>query len=62
MAYKAPDPAIAQKVNAALTSFFVDENVRASQEQSEATTHFLDSQVRALRADAGRRGSQGARL
>jgi polysaccharide biosynthesis transport protein len=31
-----------------LTSFFVDENVRASQEQSEATTLFLDSQVRAL--------------
>src|ERR1035437_5940827 len=48
MAYKAPDPATAQKVNAALTSFFVDENVRASQEQSEATTHFLDSQVRAI--------------
>jgi polysaccharide biosynthesis transport protein len=45
MAYKAPDPSIAQKVNAALTSFFVDENVRASQEQSAATTHFLDSQV-----------------
>ena len=32
----------------ALTSFFVDENVRASQEQSEATTLFLDSQVRSL--------------
>lgn len=46
--YKAPDPAIAQKVTIALTSFFVDENVRASQEQSEATTLFLDSQVRAL--------------
>ncbi len=48
LTYKAPDAAVAQKVNAALTSFFVDENVRASQEQSEATTHFLDSQVRAL--------------
>ena len=48
MSYKAPDPAIAQKVNAALTSFFVDENVRASQEQSEATTLFLDSQVKAI--------------
>src|ERR1022692_3812702 len=48
LVYKGPDPAIAQKVTAALTSFFVDENVRASQEQSEATTHFLDSQVRAL--------------
>src|ERR1035437_1131546 len=48
LAYKAPDPVIAQKVNAALTSFFVDENVRASQEQSEATTLFLDSQVKVL--------------
>ena len=46
--YKAPDAAAAQKVTIALTSFFVDENVRASQEQSEATTLFLDSQVRAL--------------
>jgi len=48
ISYKASDPAIAQKVTIALTSFFVDENVRASQEQSEATTLFLDSQVRAL--------------
>ncbi len=48
LAYKAPDAAIAQKVNAALTSFFVDENMHLSQEQSEATTHFLDSQVRVL--------------
>ncbi|HUI83749.1 MAG TPA: hypothetical protein VL240_05970 [Candidatus Binatia bacterium] len=46
--YKAPSQDIAQKVTIALTSFFVDENVRASQEQSEATTLFLDSQVRAL--------------
>ncbi len=46
--YAAKDPAVAQKVTIALTSFFVDENVRASQEQSEATTLFLDSQVRSL--------------
>ena len=48
ISYKAPDASVAQKVTIALTSFFVDENVRASQEQSEATTLFLDSQVRAL--------------
>ncbi len=48
ISYAAKDPAIAQKVDIALTSFFVDENVRASQEQSEATTLFLDSQVRGL--------------
>ncbi len=34
-------------MNAKLASFFIDENVRASQEQSEATTLFLDSQARA---------------
>jgi polysaccharide chain length determinant protein (PEP-CTERM system associated) len=48
VSYKAPAADKAQKVTIALTSFFVDENVRASQEQSEATTLFLDSQVRAL--------------
>ncbi len=48
ISYAAKDPTVAQKVTIALTSFFVDENVRASQEQSEATTLFLDSQVRSL--------------
>ena len=48
ISYKAPNAGAAQKVTIALTSFFVDENVRASQEQSEATTLFLDGQARAL--------------
>src|SRR5580704_964325 len=48
ISYKAPNAEIAQKVTIALTSFFVDENVRASQEQSEATTLFLDGQARAV--------------
>jgi succinoglycan biosynthesis transport protein ExoP len=46
ISYQAPSPAVAQQVNAALSSFFVDENVRASQEQSAATTQFLDSQAK----------------
>jgi len=45
--YEAPSPTVAQQVNAKLATFFIDENVRASQEQSEATTIFLDSQARA---------------
>ena len=45
--YDAPKPEAAQQVNAKLASFFIDENVRASQEQSEATTLFLDAQARA---------------
>ena len=48
ISYKAPNAGVAQKVTIALTSFFVDENVRASQEQSEATTLFLDGQARIL--------------
>jgi polysaccharide chain length determinant protein (PEP-CTERM system associated) len=48
ISYKAPNAGVAQKVTIALTSFFVDENVRASQEQSEATTLFLDGQARAI--------------
>src|SRR5271157_339514 len=44
--YEAPNPTAAQQVNAKLATFFIDENVRASQEQSEATTLFLDSQTR----------------
>jgi polysaccharide chain length determinant protein (PEP-CTERM system associated) len=45
--YEAPSATIAQRVNAKLAGFFIDENVRASQEQSESTTLFLDSQARA---------------
>jgi len=48
ISFRSPHAEVAQKVTIALTSFFVDENVRASQEQSEATTLFLDSQAKAL--------------
>ena len=44
--YDAPNPVVAQQVNAKLATFFIDENVRASQEQSEATTLFLSAQTR----------------
>ena len=60
ISHPAKDPSVAQKVTIALTSFFVDENVRASQEQSEATTLFLDSQVRSLGQLAAGYRSQGA--
>jgi len=45
--YEGKSPSAAQQVNAKLAGFFIDENVRASQEQSESTTLFLDSQARA---------------
>lgn len=45
VAYLARDPALAQKVTAQLTSFFVSENSRVRQQQSEQTTQFLATQL-----------------
>jgi succinoglycan biosynthesis transport protein ExoP len=43
--YTAKTPALAQQVNAELTSPFVNENVEAQQQLSEDTTSFLESQL-----------------
>jgi polysaccharide chain length determinant protein (PEP-CTERM system associated) len=45
ISYVADKPQIAQQVNTQLAGFFIDENVRASQQQSESTTNFLDTQL-----------------
>ena len=50
ISYVADKPQIAQQVNTQLAELFIDENVRASQEQSESTTNFLDSQLTAAAA------------
>ncbi len=50
IAYQADKAQIAQQVNTQLASFFIDENVRASQQQSESTTNFLDTQLTAAAA------------
>jgi len=50
VSFVADKPQIAQQVNTQLASLFIDENVRASQQQSEATTNFLDSQLTAAAA------------
>jgi polysaccharide chain length determinant protein (PEP-CTERM system associated) len=47
VSYKAGRPDVAQQVNARLANFFIDENVRASQDQSRATTTFLQGQMKA---------------
>ncbi len=44
--YTADDASVAQQVNSSMVSYFIDENVKASQEQSESTTQFLNSQLR----------------
>ena len=50
ISYIADKPQIAQQVNTQLAELFIDENVRASQNQSETTTNFLDAQLTAAGA------------
>ena len=50
VAYVADKAQVAQQVNTQLATLFIDENVRASQQQSESTTNFLDSQLTAAAA------------
>src|SRR4029077_6840019 len=48
--YSSGSPILAQQVNTELTSLFVNENVKAQQQQSENTTVFLDTQLEEARA------------
>jgi len=48
--YSSSSPILAQQVNSELTSLFVNENVKAQQQQSENTTVFLDTQLEEARA------------
>ncbi|HZD30652.1 MAG TPA: Wzz/FepE/Etk N-terminal domain-containing protein [Candidatus Angelobacter sp.] len=50
VSYQADKAEIARQVNTQLAGFFIDENVRASQQQSEATTNFLDAQLQSAGA------------
>jgi succinoglycan biosynthesis transport protein ExoP len=45
VAYLSNTPALAQKVTAQLTSLFINENLKARQEQSTGTTEFLAAQL-----------------
>jgi polysaccharide biosynthesis transport protein len=58
ISYVADKPQIAQQVNTQLAGLFIDENVRASQQQSESTTNFLDSQLTAAAAALGAQEKQ----
>jgi succinoglycan biosynthesis transport protein ExoP len=44
--YTGDNAAVAQQVNSAMVSYFIDENVKASQAMSESTTQFLDTQLK----------------
>jgi len=44
--YTGDNALVAQQVNSSMVSYFIDENVKASQAMSESTTQFLDQQLR----------------
>lgn len=49
--YSSRDPSVAQQVTSQLTSLFIEENLRARQQQSESTTGFLENQLEEARKD-----------
>jgi len=49
VSYSSRDPHLAQQVTNELTSFFIEENLEARQEESESTTGFLESQLQQAR-------------
>jgi polysaccharide chain length determinant protein (PEP-CTERM system associated) len=49
IAFLSPNPHTARAVASQLSSLFIDENLRARQEQSENTTEFLDSELEQAR-------------
>lgn len=50
ISYSGSDRQLVQQVTSRLTSLFVEENLRARQQQSENTTEFLDKQLQEARA------------
>lgn len=48
--FSAHDPHIAQQVTSELTNLFIDENLKAREQQSENTTHFIETQLANARA------------
>ena len=51
IAYLSNNAQLAQRVTAQLTSLFIDENLKARQQQSEQTTAFLDSELETARVN-----------
>lgn len=49
VSYSGSDPKLTQQVTGDLTSFFIDENLRAREQASEDTTSFLENQLQAAR-------------
>ncbi len=51
VSYSAPTPQLAQQVTGALTSFFIEDNLRNRQQLSQDTTEFLENQLQSARED-----------
>jgi succinoglycan biosynthesis transport protein ExoP len=45
VSYSAPTPALAQRVTGELTNLFINENLKERQEESQATTSFIEQQL-----------------
>jgi polysaccharide biosynthesis transport protein len=58
ISYSAKRPIIAQRVTSRLTSLFIEENLRAREQQSELTTGFLSNQLEAARKSLDRQEKQ----
>ena len=59
ISYSARDPRIAQAVTGELTDLFINENSKVRQQESEATTSFLEQQLEEARAKPSRPGGKG---
>jgi succinoglycan biosynthesis transport protein ExoP len=49
VSFSAGDPVMAQKVTGELTQLFIDENSKVREQQSQATTHFMEQQLEEAR-------------
>ena len=49
VSFSAHDPLMAQKVTGELTNLFIDENSKVREQQSQATTHFMEQQLEEAR-------------
>jgi polysaccharide chain length determinant protein (PEP-CTERM system associated) len=50
ISFSAPDPHTAQQVTSELKDLFIDENLKVQQQESENTTHFIETQLETARA------------
>lgn len=58
ISYTAPTPKLAQQVTSDLTNMFIDDNQRTLEQQSEATTRFMEQQLASAQASLAQQEAQ----